>query len=86
MTRRSGCSISCRNVFRNSAPLAPSMTRWSHDIVTFIRSRTTTWRSTTTGRDYAVPTARMAEFGGLMIAVNSSMPHAPRFEIVNVEP
>ena len=30
--------------------------------------------------------ARIAAFGGLMMAVNSSMPHAPRLEIVNVLP
>ena len=55
-------------------------------MVIFIRSRMTTCPFTTTGRDSAAPTARIAEFGGLMIAVNSSMPQAPRFEIVNVLP
>ena len=51
-----------------------------------MRSRTTICLSMTTACDAAAPIARIATLGGLMIAVNSSMPQAPRLEIVNVEP
>src|SRR5580765_8185753 len=48
ITSRSGCSMYCLKVFRYSAPATPSTTLWSHDIVIFIRSRMTTWRSALT--------------------------------------
>ena len=34
----------------------------------------------------AEPTARMATCGGLMMAVNSSMPNMPRLDMVKVPP
>ena len=86
MINRTGCSIYCLSVLRYSAPAAPSTTRWSQDMVTFMRSRITTCLSTTTAWELAAPMARIATFGGLMIAVNSSIPQAPRLEIVNVDP
>ncbi len=62
------------------------MTRWSHDIETVIRLPATTWPSLTTGTSRTAPTARMPASGGLMIAVNRSMPIMPRFDTLNVEP
>ena len=50
------------------------------------------WRMTmassfsTTGSLRTAPTARMAEPGGLMMAVNSSMPAVPRLLMVKVAP
>ena len=67
------------------AAMAPSTTRWSAASVIRMIGRTTIWSSaagTTSGR--VAPTARMAVWGGLMIAVNSSTPKGPRLEIVNV--
>src|SRR6266550_4697428 len=46
----------------------------------------TTRPSSTTGTSLIAPTARIAASGGLMIAVNSSTPYMPRFEIENVAP
>ena len=46
----------------------------------------TTAPSRTTGTAWMPPTARMHASGGLMMAVNSSMPNMPRFEIVKVLP
>src|SRR5947209_7653879 len=40
----------------------------------------------TTGTSLIAPTARIAASGGLMIAVNSSTPNMPRFEIEKVAP
>ena len=42
--------------------MAPSMTRWSQDIVTFMMLRTTTRPSRTTGVGFAPPTARIPAF------------------------
>ncbi len=42
--------------------------------------------STTTGFSLIAPTARMVAAGGLMTAVNSSIPYIPRFETVKVAP
>ena len=55
-------------------------------MVTRMRRRTTTAPSNTTGRGSTAPTARMAVSGGLMMAVNCSMPNIPRFETENVAP
>ena len=45
----SGFSSIALKVSRKAAPVAPSTTRWSHDMVTRIRFRITTSPSTTTG-------------------------------------
>ena len=42
--------------------------------------------SSTAGRFSSLPTVRIAACGGLMIAVNCSMPNMPRFETVKVPP
>ena len=42
--------------------------------------------SLTTGRGSPAPTARMAAWGGLTMALNSRTPNMPRFEIENVPP
>src|SRR2546426_11221528 len=42
--------------------------------------------SSTTGTSLIAPTARIAASGGLMIAVNSSTPNIPRFEMEKVAP
>ena len=34
----------------------------------------------------AAPTARMQDWGGLIMAVNEWMPYIPKFEIVKVPP
>ena len=46
--------------------------------------RTTTSPSRTTGSVFDAPTARMQASGGLMMAVNSSMPYMPRLLTVKV--
>ena len=71
---------------RYSAPSAPSITRWSHDIVTVIVLPATTWPPRTTGASTTVPIARMPASGGFKIAVNRSIAYMPRFETENVEP
>jgi hypothetical protein len=61
--------------------------RWSHTRVSTIWSRATILPlSSTTGLFSSLPTVRMAACGGLMIAVNCSMPNMPRFDTVNVPP
>src|ERR1051326_3165780 len=85
-TRYSGFSRIFLNVWRNFAPVAPSMTRWSHDIVTRIICRITSSLSRTTGLADIAPTARIAASGGVMTAVNSSIPNIPRLLIENVAP
>ena len=71
------------NGLQELAPKAPSITRWSHVNVTFIRHPTVSSPLTTTGS--VEPTANMAAFGGLIIAVKCSICIIPRLEIVNVE-
>src|SRR5438105_4257127 len=44
----SGCSNICFSVWRNAAPVAPSITRWSQLIVRRMRRRAVTWPSSTT--------------------------------------
>ena len=66
--------------------MAPSITRWSQEIVSFIRRPTPSSPSSTTGICSTEPTARMAPSGGLMMAENSSTSNMPRFEIEKVAP
>ena len=81
-----GFSNICLNVCKNFAPVAPSITRWSQLIVTFIIFIDLNSPSLTTTVGFAVPTAKIAASGGLMIAVNSLMPNIPKFEIEKVAP
>ena len=61
--------------------------RWSQISVSVIRSRATTRpRSSTAGFFISAPTARIAAWGGLTIAVKRSIPYMPRFETLNVPP
>src|SRR5262249_27869774 len=85
-TIAAGRSITRTIARSSSAPSAPSTTRWSHDSVSVICRRTTSASSTTTGRLASVPTARMPDSGGLMIAANSRTPYMPRFDTLNVAP
>ena len=70
----------------NSAPTAPSMTRWSADSVHAITWPTRTSRPTTTGREMTAPTPRIQLCGGFTMAYRLSTPYIPRFEIVKVPP
>src|SRR3954467_13852136 len=75
---------------RSLAPSTPSTTRWSHDSVSVMRraisivSRPS--RDATTARFSVVPTARMTDSGGLMMATNSRTPNMPRFDTVAEPP
>src|SRR6185295_7901417 len=61
--------------------------RWSQTRVSTIWSRAMSLPlSSTAGFFSSFPTVRIAAWGGLMIAVNCSMPNMPRFETVNVAP
>ena len=71
---------------RNSAPRAPSTTRWSNETLSSRTGRTAGCPSTATIRSAIRPTARIAACGALTIASNESTPYMPRFEIVNVPP
>ena len=65
----------------------PSTTRWSHESVSDMRWPTTIVSfGPTTGFFTVAPTARIAAFGGLMIAEKRSTPIMPRFDTVNVPP
>ena len=66
--------------------MAPSITRWSHEIVSAIRRPTPSPSSVTTGTRRTEPTARIAPSGGLMMAENSATSNMPRFEIEKVAP
>lgn len=80
LERRLSCS-------RNPAPVAPSRTRWSSGRVTRRRRRTSTAPSpVAAGSAWTAPTARIAASGGLITAVNRSVPSMPRLETVKVQP
>ena len=66
-----GSSMNCLKACRKRAPVAPSITRWSQDMVTVITVATSILPSTTTARFSPAPTARIAACGGLMTAVKS---------------
>lgn len=71
------------------APTAPSTARWSQLRVTFITLATLKpFSSSGAGTMVAcvAPTARMHDWGGLMMAVKCEMPYMPKFEMVNVPP
>ena len=68
---------------RNSAAYLPLATRWSTESVRFTRFWTATWPSTTVTTGMTLPTARIADSGGLITAANDSTPEPPRFETVN---
>ncbi len=70
-----GCSSIALNVFKNSAPITPSITLWSHDKVTFIVCPTTICPFLTTGFSTIAPTERIAEFGALIIDVTLACDH-----------
>lgn len=71
---------------RNFAPSKPSTTRWSQERVRFIRWPITISSPTTTGFLTVAPMAKIAAFGGLMIAQKRSIPAMPRLETQNVPP
>ena len=81
-----GCSRIAFTRARNSAAGAPLRMRWSQAIVRFMPLRTTSSPSRTTGLGSILPTARIADCGGLMTAVNVVTPYMPRFVIENVAP
>src|SRR5437867_2242885 len=83
---RSGSSRRRLTSWRNRAPIAPSITRWSQESVSAILHPTPSPASATTGIRRTDPTARIAPSGGLMIAENSATSYIPRFEIENVAP
>src|SRR4030095_8304603 len=60
--------------------MAPSMTRWSHEMVIFMRRPTRSWPPSATGFSSTEPTATMAPSGGLMLAENSSTSYMPRLD------
>ena len=73
---RRGCGLrmASARASRKAAPRAPSVTRWSTDKVKFMMGRTVGFPSTTTTRSAILPTARIAAWGGVMIALNESIP------------
>src|SRR5664280_1177880 len=86
-TRKSrGSSNSTFKSARNRAAIAPSTTRWSLDSVSVQTLPGTTAPARTTGSSRMDPTARIAASGGLMMAVNCSMPNIPRLLTVKVPP
>lgn len=92
-------SLKWRN---QTAPTAPSTTLWSHDNVTFttvtvlclkVQGNTEEenfnypFSSSGTSFFSGPPTARIHDWGGLIIAVKSLIdPNIPRLETVNVPP
>ena len=80
-----GSSMSSARVARDGAPRAPSSARWSHERVSFISAARP---AALYGHDAAAirPTARIAAWGGLMIAMNPSTSYIPRLLIVNPPP
>src|SRR5690606_4994567 len=86
MSSRRGCSRMALTSRRNWAASAPSVTRWSADRVMRIMGRMTTAPSRATGVSVTAPTARMAAWGGLMMATKSSTPYMPRLLTVKVPP
>ena len=67
---------------QQSAPSAPSTTRWSQDNVAVIwLMNLTPPSSVSIGARRVAPTARMVACGGLMIAANSRTPYMPRLEM-----
>ena len=66
-----GASINFLKCLSHWAPTAPSTTRWSHDIVTFIIDARVKPAALSAGTNFSLvpPTARMHDWGGLMMAV-----------------
>src|SRR5882762_8129738 len=81
-----GSSMKILSVCRKRAPVAPSITRWSQDIVTVMIVAETIFPSRATARSSPAPTARIALCGGLMMAVNSLIPNMPRLEMEKAPP
>lgn len=82
-----GFSRFALKVSRNLVASSSSTTRLSLDIVTVISWCCRSWGfpssssvSFSTGRN--LPTAKIQAWGGLITAVNSSMPNIPKFEIL----
>src|SRR5690606_18327735 len=75
-----GSSNNDLNVCKKAAPVAPSTTRWSQLKVTFMIFPGTMAPFLTTGVSSIPPMAIMQASGGLMMAVNSSIPNMPRFD------
>src|SRR5581483_1618074 len=85
-TSSAAASTSEASVSRNSAPRAPSTTRWSNVTVRVNTGRAASAPFIATGRSTTRPTARIAACGALTIAWKASTPYIPRFEIVNAPP
>jgi hypothetical protein len=85
----SGFSRYPLNAASHLAPTAPSTVRWSELKVTFmicavLKPRSSSGAGTRVG--IVLPTARMHDCGGLMIAVKWETEYIPRLEMVNVPP
>ena len=82
-----GCSMNFLNFCSQSAPTAPSTTRWSHDSVT-VMTLAVLGLPSVDGKTLALvsPTARMQDCGELMMAVKWDTPNIPKLETVMVPP
>lgn len=65
---RAGFSKLVLREFRNDAATVPSITLWSHEIVTFIRCLIFTWSFITAGFLVIEPMAKIAPSGGFITA------------------
>lgn len=77
------------NAVIHLAAMAPSTVRWSELSVTFIMFTVLNPRSSSgagTRVGAVVPTARMQDWGGLMMAVKWEISNMPRLDTVNVPP
>src|SRR5690606_12773298 len=83
---RTGSSRSPLNVCKKAEPTAPSTTRWSQDRVTFMILPIFISPFLTITVSLIPPTAKIQASGGLIIAVNSSIPNIPKLETVKVLP
>src|SRR5207237_8761548 len=75
-------SISCASVSRNSAPRAPSTTRWSKERLRTSVGRTAGCPSTATTRSLTMPRARIADCGSVPIASNTTPTYILRVGLV----
>src|SRR5690242_19259786 len=85
-SRVRGSSIRSASAPRKRAPRAPSRARWSQERVSTIVGCTAGLPSTGITRSVMRPTARIAAWGGLTMALNASTPYMPRLLIVKTPP
>mmetsp|Transcript_19734 Transcript_19734/g.62777 ORF Transcript_19734/g.62777 Transcript_19734/m.62777 type:complete len:345 (-) Transcript_19734:516-1550(-) len=85
--RRAGVSMAEVNSFMNLPATSPSHTRWSAEMVTVILVTVSSCPpAPITACFTPVPTAMIAAWGGLMMALNSVTPNIPRLEMLKVPP